>query len=74
MDLFTTFVNLAGGSIPDDRVIDGIDLTSSFFSNTVQERYVYLNINSLKGSVLIGFPCAMHHLLLWFYLQQYQLT
>ncbi|XP_025114777.1 N-acetylgalactosamine-6-sulfatase-like isoform X2 [Pomacea canaliculata] len=41
MDLFTTFVNLAGGSIPDDRVIDGIDLTSSFFSNTVQERPIF---------------------------------
>ncbi|MFO0877713.1 MAG: sulfatase-like hydrolase/transferase [Gemmataceae bacterium] len=27
MDLFTTAVKLAGGAVPDDRVIDGVDLT-----------------------------------------------
>jgi arylsulfatase A len=27
MDLFTTGVKLAGGKVPDDRVIDGVDLT-----------------------------------------------
>jgi arylsulfatase A len=27
MDLFTTCIRLAGGKVPDDRVIDGVDLT-----------------------------------------------
>jgi len=27
MDLFPTFANIAGGKVPDDRVIDGVDVT-----------------------------------------------
>ncbi|MFB3069324.1 MAG: arylsulfatase, partial [Gemmatimonadales bacterium] len=30
MDLFPTFANLAGGKIPQDRVIDGLDMTDFF--------------------------------------------
>ena len=28
MDLFPTFANIAGGNVPDDRVIDGVDQTN----------------------------------------------
>ena len=30
MDLFPTFANIAGGEVPQDRVIDGIDMTGFF--------------------------------------------
>ena len=38
MDLYTTFTNLAGGSIPTDRVVDGIDLSQALFKQTVTDR------------------------------------
>ena len=38
MDLFTTFTSLAGGSIPTDRVIDGIDLSPALFENKTVDR------------------------------------
>ena len=38
MDLYTTFTNLAGGSIPTDRVVDGIDLSQTLFKQTVTDR------------------------------------
>jgi arylsulfatase len=31
MDLFPTFANIAGGQVPDDRVIDGVDMADFFF-------------------------------------------
>ncbi len=30
MDLFTTFAEIAGGEVPDDRIIDGIDMSDFF--------------------------------------------
>jgi len=30
MDLFTTFAEIAGGEVPDDRIIDGIDMSAFF--------------------------------------------
>ncbi|MGH9841350.1 MAG: sulfatase/phosphatase domain-containing protein, partial [Blastocatellia bacterium] len=33
MDLFPTFVNLAGGKAPADRVMDGVDLAPALFKN-----------------------------------------
>ena len=38
MDLYTTFTKLAGGSIPTDRVVDGIDLSQALFKQTVTDR------------------------------------
>ena len=38
MDLFTTFSLLAGRSIPDDRVMDGIDLSGALFRGEKSER------------------------------------
>jgi arylsulfatase len=34
MDLFPTFANIAGGRMPDDRLIDGVDMTSFFMGKT----------------------------------------
>ena len=36
MDLFPTFANIAGGKVPSDRIIDGIDMTA-FFKNEQKE-------------------------------------
>ena len=36
MDLFPTLANLTGSSVPEDRVIDGIDM-SSFFTNKTED-------------------------------------
>lgn len=30
MDLFTTFLTMAGGEVPTDRIVDGVDLSSLF--------------------------------------------
>lgn len=38
MDLFTTFSTLAGVAIPDDRVIDGIDISATLFENAPSPR------------------------------------
>ncbi|KAK7505807.1 hypothetical protein BaRGS_00003078 [Batillaria attramentaria] len=41
MDLFTTFITLAGGKVPTDRVIDGIDLSPSLFKQAVNDRPIF---------------------------------
>ncbi|MDT7828396.1 sulfatase [Pricia sp. S334] len=38
MDLFTTFSTLAGAEIPDDRVIDGVDLSGTLFEQRESPR------------------------------------
>ncbi|TRX70648.1 arylsulfatase [Carboxylicivirga sp. M1479] len=34
MDLFPTLANFAGGKVPNDRVIDGVDMSEFFLGNT----------------------------------------
>ena len=34
MDLFPTLANIAGGAVPDDRVIDGVDMSDFFMGKT----------------------------------------
>ena len=46
MDLYTTFTNLAGGTIPSDRVVDGIDLSQALFKRTVTDRWELFSIIS----------------------------
>jgi len=41
MDLYTTFVSLAGLSVPQDRVVDGIDLSQSLFQQTLIDRPIF---------------------------------
>ena len=43
MDLYTTFIDFAGVSIPTDRVIDGISLRTSLLNHTEVPRYVGWN-------------------------------
>ncbi|XP_072048775.1 arylsulfatase-like [Amphiura filiformis] len=31
LDIFPTLINITGGSLPDDRIIDGIDISSALF-------------------------------------------
>ncbi|WP_417851669.1 sulfatase [Thalassoglobus sp.] len=31
MDLYTTFITLAGGKVPDDRIVDGLDISPVLF-------------------------------------------
>lgn len=38
MDLFTTFSKIAGVDIPDDRIVDGIDLAPVLFNNETSTR------------------------------------
>ncbi|CAF99713.1 unnamed protein product, partial [Tetraodon nigroviridis] len=42
MDLFTTSLALAGVSPPDDRTIDGLDLTPVLLNNSVLDRRVHV--------------------------------
>jgi len=41
MDLFPTAVKLAGGTVPKDRPMDGVDLSSLLFNGEAIEREVY---------------------------------
>jgi arylsulfatase len=36
MDLFPTFARIAGGAVPDDRVIDGVEMTDFFLGKEEQ--------------------------------------
>jgi arylsulfatase len=52
MDLFTTFAKIAGGSVPDDRVIDGVDQSEFFMGkkeNSNREAVVVYVGNELYG-------------------------
>ncbi|XP_076469787.1 N-acetylgalactosamine-6-sulfatase-like [Babylonia areolata] len=41
MDLYTTLTVLAGGSIPTDRVVDGIDLSHTLFKQATVDRPLF---------------------------------
>jgi len=41
IDIFPTFLGLAGGQTPNDRPIDGIDLSAVVFGNANPERTIY---------------------------------
>ena len=41
MDLFPTFLELANISMPDDRVLDGTSLVSSFLRNKTFDRFSF---------------------------------
>ena len=40
MDIFSTFITLGGGNIPQDRIIDGVDLTSVLFSKKLIQQSI----------------------------------
>ncbi len=47
-DLFTTLVHLGGGSVPDDRAIDGIDVSTIFSGGQVPNRTVFWALDSVS--------------------------
>lgn len=53
MDLLPTFAALTGGKVPDDRVIDGKDITPLFLTpkkaTSPHEAFFYYNHNELKA-------------------------
>ena len=52
MDLFTTFARVAGGTVPDDRVIDGVDQTDFFLgrqANSNREGIIVYMGNDIWG-------------------------
>jgi len=52
IDIFPTFLGLAGGQTPNDRPIDGIDLSAVVFGNANPERTIYYyrgaNLNAVR--------------------------
>jgi len=55
MDLFPTFAKIAGGKVPQDRVIDGLDMTGFFLGK--QERSGHVGPQSGAGP--IGRACPI---------------
>lgn len=53
MDLFTTSLALAGLNVPGDRIIDGLDLRSTLFNNSVIERCEWTHTHSNDQNALI---------------------
>ncbi len=52
IDLLPTFVHLAGGTVPDDRKIDGVDLSPLLLGKTKESprpAHFYFNGNQLKA-------------------------
>ena len=42
MDLFTTFAHIAGGKVPQDRIIDGVDQTDFFMGKGKSKREAFV--------------------------------
>jgi len=52
MDLFPTFARIAGGDVPDDRIIDGLDMTNFFLGKeekSGREGFVVYMGNTIFG-------------------------
>ncbi|XP_073691826.1 N-acetylgalactosamine-6-sulfatase [Garra rufa] len=54
MDLFSTSLSVAGVLPPDDRVIDGLDLSPVLFSNLLLERPIFYYRGNQMMAVRIG--------------------
>ncbi|XP_072527104.1 N-acetylgalactosamine-6-sulfatase [Salminus brasiliensis] len=54
MDLFTTSLALAGLVVPDDRVIDGLDLSPTLFNNSLTDRAVFYYRGNQMMAVRVG--------------------
>ena len=54
MDLFTTFSKMAGATVPDDRIIDGVDLSATLLSHMPSPRnsILYYRENELYAARL----------------------
>ncbi|KAJ8271326.1 hypothetical protein COCON_G00101850 [Conger conger] len=54
MDLFSTSLSLAGLSAPDDRVIDGLDLTPVLLKNSLIDRPIFYYRGNAMMAVRVG--------------------
>ena len=45
MDWFPTFINIVGAKLPDDRIIDGIDITNVLFGEGKRENNTFIYYN-----------------------------
>ncbi|XP_030649774.1 N-acetylgalactosamine-6-sulfatase [Chanos chanos] len=54
MDLFTTSLSLAGLLPPDDRIIDGIDLTPTLLNNSLIDRPIFYYRGNEMMAVRVG--------------------
>ncbi|XP_053565262.1 N-acetylgalactosamine-6-sulfatase isoform X1 [Bombina bombina] len=61
MDLFTTCLSVAGQAIPDDRYLDGIDLSSVILSGKVLERPIFY----YRGNELMAVRLGMYKAHYW---------
>lgn len=61
MDLFTTSLALAGIQIPDDRIIDGINLSGVLRDNSEVDRAVF----HYRGNTLFAVRWGMYKAHLW---------
>jgi len=50
MDLFATFANIAGGTVPEDRVVDSVDQTAFFLGQTDKSARCHTISTYLKAS------------------------
>ena len=74
MDLFTTLISLAGLSVPQDRVIDGRDLTDDLLSATEYQKAAFVtkskvkakrNVFYYRGGLLMAVRSGSYKLHLW---------
>ena len=63
MDFYTTFIDLAGGTIPTDRIIDGIGLKGNLLNNIDIDRPVYYYRGNELMAIKLGYYKA--HLWTW---------
>jgi arylsulfatase A len=59
MDLFTTLLSLSGLEIPQDRPIDGLDLSGALLKGETFDRPVFFYRGDLLFAVRFG-PYKMH--------------
>ncbi|XP_038825420.1 N-acetylgalactosamine-6-sulfatase-like, partial [Salvelinus namaycush] len=60
VDLFSTSLSVAGLSVPDDRLIDGLDLSPVLHNNTLINRPIYYYRGSGMMAVRVG-PYKAHY-------------
>ncbi len=62
MDLFTTALKLAGAEVPQDRVIDGVDMTPLLFGTGPDQREVFFYYRGTRLYAVRKGPFKAHYL------------
>ena len=53
MDWFVTLAKLGGGEVPDDRAIDGIDISPVFAQRSLPERSLFWSLYTSGGGRIV---------------------